>query len=311
MKYCVLLILLFTFPMASAQENSIKEENITIDKYTDGTLTLPINNENVPLVIFIQGSGPVNRDGNGPMMKNDGVKKITHELAENGIASFRFDKRIFNMDKLNIREQDLRFEDFVTDVNSILDHFSKDQNYSKIILAGHSEGSLIGILAAQNGKADAFISLAGTGRNINTIIVEQIAKQSGELSENAEIAFGEMLANGSTTNYSPYLESIFRPSVQPYMVSWMKYNPAEEISKLDIPVLIVNGTFDLQVDVTDAEILQKANPKAQLVIIEDMNHIFREIKGENLENTKAYSEAYRPLHPELIPALTSFIKSIE
>jgi len=311
MKYSVLFILLFTLQLAIAQESSINEENLTIDKYTDGTLTLPENPENVPLVIFIQGSGPVNRDGNGPMMKNDGIKKIAQELAERGIASFRFDKRIFKMDKLNIREQDLSFEDFVTDVNSILEHFSKDQTYSKIILAGHSEGSLIGILAAQNGKADAFISLAGAGRSINTIIVEQIAKQSGELSENAEIAFEEMLANGSTTNYSPFLESIFRPSVQPYMVSWMKYDPAKEISKLDIPVLIVNGTFDLQVDVTDAEILQNSNPKAELVLIEDMNHIFREIKGENLENTKAYNEAQRPLHPELIPALTSFIESIE
>lgn len=305
---CLMLIL---STLSFAQDTIPLEQQITVDKFTDGTLTIPGNMNNSPLVIFIQGSGPVNRDGNAPMMKNDGIKKIAHELAENGIASFRYDKRIFKMDKFRVKEEDLKFEDFVTDVNSIIDHFGKEEKFGKIIIAGHSEGSLIGILAAQNKKANAFISLAGAGRNIDEIIVEQLAKQSEELSENARTAFDEIKSKGRTTNYSPYLESIFRSSVQPYINSWMKFDPSEEISKLDIPVLIINGDADLQVDVADAEILQNANPDSELVIIKNMNHIFREIKGENLENTKAYNEPQRPLHPVLIPAMTAFIKSIE
>src|SRR5690606_25534878 len=154
-----------------------------------------------PLVIFIQGSGPVNRDGNAPMMKNDGMKKIAQALADQGIAAFRYDKRIFKMDRLKIKEKDLRFEDFVTDVNSIISYFKNDDRFNKVILAGHSEGSLIGMLAAAEGDVDAYISLAGAGRPIHKIIVEQIAKQSPELSENAKIAFDEMLETGTTTNY--------------------------------------------------------------------------------------------------------------
>lgn len=311
MRYCALFLFFFTLQLVTAQEIPIQEEMVTIDKFTDGTLTLPRNPENASLVIFIQGSGPVNRDGNAPMMKNDGMKKIAHELAEDGIASFRFDKRIFKMDRLRIKEEDLKFEDFVTDVNSILTHFRNEGRFKKIILAGHSEGSLIGMLAAAQGEVDAYISLAGAGRPINEIIVEQIAKQSGELSENARVAFEEMGRTGRTSNYSPFLESIFRKSVQPYMNSWLKFDPAVEVAKLEIPVLIVNGSFDIQVDVKDAEILHEASPGSQMVILENMNHIFRKIEGEHLENTKAYNEPQRPLHPELIPTISEFVKSIE
>jgi len=302
--------MLLFMQLAFAQMNPFTENLVSVNKLIDGTLTIPENFENSPLVILIQGSGPTDRDGNQMMMKNDASKKIAHQLAENGIASYRFDKRIFKMNKFKINEADLRFEDFVTDVNSILEYFKAIKKFEKIILAGHSEGSLIGMLAAQQG-ADAFISLAGPGRSIDKIVVEQLAKQSEELSDNARHAFDEMDKTGSTTNYSPYLESIFRPSVQPYMCSWMKYNPALEIAKLEMPILIINGSFDLQVDATDAELLNLAAPTSKLVILKNMNHIFREIKGENLENTKAYNEPNRPLHPELIPVLTDFIKSIK
>lgn len=312
MKYFPLLVFLFFFHLTHAQENTFKEENLTIDKFTDGTLTLPGNSAaGKTLIIFIQGSGPVNRDGNAPMMKNDGIKKIAHELAEEGIATFRFDKRIFKMDKLRIKEEDLRFKDFVKDVNSIITYFKNEERFEKIILAGHSEGSLIGILAAGENDVDAFISLAGAGRPIDQIIVEQIAKQSEELSENAKVAFGEMSKTGSTVNYSPFLESIFRKSVQPYMHSWMIYDPAEEVAKLEMPILVINGSFDIQVDVKDAENLHKSAQNSKIVILDKMNHIFRKIDGEHLENTKAYNEPQRPLHPELIPVISEFVKSIE
>jgi len=310
MKTKILSFLMLLFAQLTfAQMNPYTENLVSVNKLIDGTLTIPENIENPPLVILIQGSGPTDRDGNQSMMKNDASKKITHQLAENGIASYRFDKRIFKMNKFKIKEADLRFEDFVTDVNSILEYFKADKNFHKIILAGHSEGSLIGMLAAQ--EADAFISLEGPGRSIDKIVVEQLAKQSEELSKNARQAFDEMGKTGSTTNYSPYLESIFRPSVQPYMNSWMKYDPALEIAKLEVPILIINGSFDLQVDTTDAEILNAAAPNSKLVILKYMNHIFREIKGKNLENTKAYNEPSRPLHPELIPVLIDFINSLK
>lgn len=312
-KKLILLVMAITLSSVSwsQADTTFVESDLEINQFTTGTLTLPPSQNSENLVIFIQGSGPTDRDGNQPMMKNDGMKKIARELAVNNIASFRFDKRIYKMRELQIQEKDLRFEDFVKDVNDIVSYFRNEGNYKNIILAGHSEGSLIGILAAEN-DADAFISLAGAGEPIDNIIVDQIQKQAPPLAENAREAFDDMKANGKTSRYNPMLESIFRESVQPYMLSWMQYDPSEEIAKLEIPVLIVNGTGDIQVEENQAEMLSEANPEAELEILEKMNHVFRKIDSEDmLVNTKSYNEPEQPLHPELIPVLTEFIKTLE
>lgn len=304
-------LLFLCFQLSTGQEVPYLEQDIEINNFTSGTLSLPASSEAESLVIFIQGSGPTDRDGNQSMMKNDGMKKLARQLAENGIASFRFDKRIFKMHELKIQEKDLRFENFVNDVKDILNYFEEKDQFENLILAGHSEGSLIGILAAGE-NTEALISLAGAGQPIDDIIVEQIEKMAPPLAENARKAFDEIRKNGKTNNYSPMLESMFRASVQPYMYSWMQYNPAREIAKLDIPVLIVNGTADVQVETKEAEMLKNAYKDAELVIIENMNHIFREIKSDDkLVNTKSYNEPNRPLHPRLVPVITKFIKELE
>lgn len=304
-------LLLFIFAASTAQELAYVEEELKIGEVTEGTLLLPRQNKARSLVIFIQGSGPTDRDGNQPMMKNDGIKKIAQQLAENEIASFRFDKRIFKMNELNIKEEELRFDDFVNDVNLILEYFQNKDEFENLIIVGHSEGSLIGMLAAKD-KADAFISLAGAGQPIDNIIVEQIEKMAPPLAENARNAFDEIREKGKTTNYSPMLESMFRPSVQPYMYSWMQYDPSEELRELDIPVLIINGTADIQVEVKEAEMLKNASEGAELVILEKMNHIFRKIESKDkLVNTKSYNEPNLPLHSELVPVMTEFIKELE
>ena len=309
------IIFAFTFLFIThqgfSQEVNYTEEEISISKFTDGTLTLPTSGESESLIIFIQGSGPTDRDGNQSMMKNDGMKKMARELAANGIASFRYDKRVLKMEELKIKEEDLKFDDLITDAVSVLNYFDEKDEFENLVFAGHSQGSLVGILAAKE-KADAYISLAGAGEPIDNIIVDQVNKMAPQLGENARIAFDEIRESGKTTNYNPMLESLFRANAQPYMYNWMQYDPAKEIENLDIPILIINGSADIQVEVEQANMLKTANENAQLVILENMNHIFREIKTEDrLVNTKAYNEPNRPLHPELIPVITDFIKELE
>ncbi|GAA4319134.1 alpha/beta hydrolase [Pontixanthobacter gangjinensis] len=311
MRNILFAFLILLISQGSFAQEEYMEEDLKIDQFTEGTLTSPTTGEAKSLVIFVQGSGPTDRNGNQALMKNDGMKKIARELAANGIASYRFDKRIFKMNELNIKEEDLRFEDLVNDVEKILNYFEERDTYNELVIAGHSQGSLVGMLAARE-KADAYISLAGAAQPIDNVIVEQIDKMAPQLTENARTAFNEIRENGQTTNYSPMLENIFKPSVQPYMQSWMKYDPAEEIEKLDIPVLIINGTSDIQVEVKEAEMLKNAGPDSRLEIVENMNHIFREIKTDDrLVNTKSYNEPNLPLHPQLIPIITDFIKELE
>lgn len=306
-KFYLLGTFLAICTAAFAQDSLSVSQEIQVNPYVQGTLLKPMNVERPPLVIMIQGSGPTDRNGNQPFMQNDSFKKMANELAKEGVATFRYDKRISQMSKLNLKEEEMRFDDFVKDATSALDHFADSPDFGKMIVLGHSQGSLVGMIAAK-GKADAFISIAGAAEPIDSIIVQQIAAQMPQLKEGVQETFKEIRTNGSTSNYNPLLQSIFRPSVQPFIASWMKYNPKEELTKLEVPVLLINGTKDLQVTAVEAEKLAKADPGAELVLLEGMNHILRKIEGSELENSKSYNEPRLPLHPDLIPTIVAFIR---
>jgi alpha-beta hydrolase superfamily lysophospholipase len=306
MKYSLLFIFaFFSISFGQAQENFIAND-IRINKFVEGTLLAP-REKNVPLAIIINGSGPTDRNGNQMMMKNDATKKLAKDLAEKGIATFRYDKRTLKMSQLNIKEKEMRFDDFIEDANAVIQHFKPLPNFSNIIIIGHSQGSLVGMVAAQN-KADGFISIAGAGQSIDNVIVEQIGRQMPGLKENARTAFDELKQKGKTKKYSPALESIFRESVQPFILSWAMHAPQEEIKKLDIPVLLINGDNDLQTSPDEAKLLKEAIPNAELLIIENMNHVFRIIdKNDDIANQKSYNEPQQPISQELVESIANFI----
>ncbi|PRZ28319.1 alpha/beta hydrolase [Flavobacterium granuli] len=315
MKKPILLLLILLSTICFSQENkdliSFNKKEITINPLLQGALYSPLKeNKKTNLVILIAGSGPTDRDGNQKGMTNNSLKYLAEDLAKNDIATFSYDKRIIaQMAAGTMDEKTLLFDDFIKDSKDILTFFKNQKKYNKIIIAGHSEGALIGMITA-NGNADAYISLAGAGRTIDAIIVEQIEKKAPFLKEEVQKNL-ETLKTGKTFELkNQMLASLFRESVQPYMISWIKYNPQNEIKKLQIPVLILNGTKDLQVTVSEAELLKKAKPEAKLAIIEDMNHIFKEIKGDNSENMKSYTDPNLPVTVKLVTTITLFIKSL-
>lgn len=301
------LCVLFLCGMVSAQEIQWKQEEVRVNPLIDGTLLLP-SEAPTELVIIIAGSGPTDRNGNQNMMTNNSLRFLAEGLYQKGIASFRYDKRIVKqLRRGTIDEKNIRFDDFIDDALAVVKHFKEDSRFTKIFIAGHSQGSLVGMVAA-NGHADGFISIAGAGQEIDDVIVDQLAKQAPGLVDNARSAFDDLRVNGVAQNYSPGLASIFRKEIQPFIYTWMQYNPQVEIAKLDIPVLIVNGTKDLQVQASEAEKLQQAYPKATYQLIENMNHVLKEIEGNDLENSKSYNEHNRPISPVLIETLSSFVK---
>lgn len=313
-KSLLIFLTLFSALCYSQAETAIKpfnKEEIAVNPLINGSLYLPLKqNKKTNLVILIAGSGPTDRDGNQKGLTNNSLKYLSEELAKNDIAVFSYDKRIISQMKTGtVNEATLTFDDFIKDATSILSFFKNQKKYNKIIIAGHSEGSLIGMIAA-NDKADAFISLAGAGRTIDAVLVEQIAKQAPFLKDEVQKNL-DILKSGKTFELkNPMLASLFRESIQPYMISWIKYNPQIEITKLQIPVLIINGTKDLQVAVPEAELLKKAKPEAELVLIENMNHVFKEIKGDDSENMKSYSNPDLPITPKLTSTIITFVKSL-
>lgn len=310
MKNRILALLFLATSMIHAQESNFNSEDIEVNKFVHGTLLNAVPNTKTPLIIMIQGSGPLDRNGNQAFMKNDYLKKLALSLAEEGISSFRYDKRILRASELGLRENDVRFDDFISDARSAITFFKKDSSFNKLIVLGHSQGSLVGMIAAKD-STDAYISIAGAAQPIDSVITQQIANQAPGLKENVKTTFKEMRETGSSSNYNKVLEMIFRPSLQPFMLSWMQYDPRAEIAKLNQPVLIINGDKDLQIDQVAAEQLKEAKPDAQLTFIENMNHVLRKIEGSDLENSKSYNEPSNPIHPELAPIISQFIKDLD
>lgn len=307
MKNILIILLLFT-GMVSAQTKKYNSEDLSITPLIDGTLIVPETENTVPLAILIGGSGPTDRNGNQQMMENNSLKLLAEGLYKNDIATFRYDKRIVKqMKQRNIDEKNIRFNDFIFDAEAVLANFKDKKQFSKIYIIGHSQGSLIGMVAAQKG-ADGFISVAGAGQAIDDVIIDQLIKQAPGLADNARSAFDDLRVNGTAYDYNPGLASIFRKEIQPFLGSWMAYNPKMEIEKLEIPVLIINGTKDLQVQLSEAVLLKDAKPDATYKIIENMNHIFKEVEGNDLENSKTYNIYNLPVMPELIRIISDFIK---
>jgi pimeloyl-ACP methyl ester carboxylesterase len=306
-------ILLFLFFYISQGLNA--QENLLFLKTTDGelsgTLSVPAQKNKMPLVLLIAGSGPTDRNGNQPGMENNSLKFLAAELLKNGIASLRYDKRSVGSSVIT-EEIDLRFDTYISDAKAWTDLLATDPRFSRIIIAGHSEGSLVGMLAAVNNKkVNAFISIAGAGRPIDEILKEQMSGVQPEARSMIYSMLDTLRAGDTISNVPVIFYSLFRPSVQPYMISWIKYDPKAEIAKLNIPVLILNGTTDIQVKVKDAQLLAAANPLAKLKIIENMNHVLKECKSEDKEiQEKIYEDPNAPLKKELMETILPFIKQL-
>lgn len=304
MKWFILLF--FISLEAFSQEKNYDSLQVSIDPEVQGTLLSPKGENQPPLAILIAGSGPTDRDGNQALFKNNSLKYLAEGLAQKGIATFRYDKRVIaQINKATVQEEKMTFEDEVNDALLVVNHF-KDK-YKKIILIGHYEGALIGLLVAQKVVVSKFVSISGAGNSSATLIEEQIGKNAPQLKEESQKIISQLRKGELVENISPYLAPVFRKSVQPYLISWFKYEPTKEIAKLQIPILIVQGTNYLQVEDKEAQLLKEAQPKAQLLLIEGMNHVLKKVKTLE-ENQLSYLNPDLPISGELVEGIASFIK---
>lgn len=278
-----------------------------------GTLTLPSGSGPFPVALIVAGSGPVDRDGNeGSALQSDVYKKLAAGLAGAGIATLRYDKRGVGASVTGQSESALRFDDYVNDALALAAWLEKDPRFSSVAVIGHSEGSLIGILAAQRDPhIRALVSLEGAGRDLGAIIDEQIRNSPGtppSLVDEVVRINASLRAGKTVPDPDPRLASLFRPSVQPYLISEYRYDPAKEIAKLTIPVLIVHGTSDIQVSAADAHLLAEGDPRAKTLTIDGMNHLLVDAPVDRSANLATYMQPSLPLAPALVPALVAFLR---
>lgn len=311
MKKNIYLIVIFIFCFLQVNAQQPTDANITIHikgGFIDGSL---INtNTKDKLAIIIAGSGPIDRNGNNLMgINTNAYKMLAASLANHQIASIRYDKRGIGKSKLvSNDESKMLFEDFINDAVTIY-HYAKDSlGYQNIYFIGHSEGSLIAMIATQQTKAAGYISLSGAGNAIDKVILEQVASQPQEVYDQVSDILTSLKKGEQVDDVPQYLYSLFRPSIQPYMISWLKYNPVAEIKKLSVPVLIINGTCDIQVKPQEAQLLFNANTKNKLVIINKMTHTLKDTSDDcDDADMKTYTDNTLPLNTQLVTEIVQFI----
>lgn len=285
-----------------------KEEEVSVNTTggtLKGTMMLPENyHSGMPAAIIIAGSGATDRNGNsGNKLNSNAYRMLAETLAAQGIASLRYDKRMIGAsNNFGSDESKLRFDDFVTDAVNIGEYLRQQKQVTKLYIIGHSEGAMIGMLAANKLNAAAYVSLCGAGENIAATLKRQIPDER-------VVPILDNLKNGIPTIDVPQeFQVVFRSSIQYYLISWMKYEPTTEIRKLKMPILIVGGTTDIQVPVADAESLKKAKPDATLKIITGMNHVLKDAPADKTANMVTYNQPSLPLNAELSAVLIQFLK---
>lgn len=286
----------------------------TLSGVIHGTLALPVQaTAKVPIVLIIASSGATDRDGNKAKVNQrpDTYKLLAADLAKNGIASLRYDKRLVGETVNAAREAKLRFDDYVDDAVALTTQLHDDPRFSKVIILGHSEGSLVGMLASAGQPVNGFISVEGEGQPGEKILTEQLKSQPEYITKGFKTIVDSMRRGKTLDKVDPVLFSVARISIQPYLMSWMRFDPTREIKKLKIPVLIIQGTNDVQVSMADAEKLKKAKSDAKLVTITGMNYVLKEAPAAMAANMATYNQPNLPIKPELITAVVDFVKSLK
>lgn len=280
----------------------------------EGSFVCPSTPAPWPAVLLIAGSGPTDRNSNtvGFPGTNDSFRLLAEALAARGIASLRYDKRAVGRSTgIAAGEASMTVDVFADDAAAWLRRMRLDPRLSSITVMGHSEGSLVGMLAARRAGADAFVSLEGPGRPFGQVLHEQlVARAPAPLVVEADRILAQLASGKTVDSVPPALASLFRPSVQPYWISMLRHDPATELSQLSVPVLLVQGTSDGQVSVEDARRLAGAAPKAKLALIDSMSHVLKTATLEQASQMKAYTDPTLPLPAQLIDAVAPFVRSV-
>ncbi|MDH0291370.1 lysophospholipase [Pseudomonas sp. GD04087] len=312
--FCSLLLACLVTSQAQAAPTSILQRPYDLDSghgVLRGTLLLPQTQTPPPVALLIAGSGPTDRDGNNPEGgQNAYLRKLAEALAENGIASVRYDKRgVARSLPAAPREEELSVEAYVSDVVAWSDKLAHDPRFGRQVLIGHSEGALIASLAAPQTHAEALVSLAGSARPIGDVLREQLqGRLPPPLLAQADQLIDRLQAGQLQPKVPEPLKVLFRPSVQPYLVSLFRQDPARAFAALKLPTQILQGTNDIQVGVEDAQALKRAKPDSDFHLISGMNHILRIVPTSGPQQLASYNNPNLPLARELVERVTTFIR---
>lgn len=261
--------------------------------------------------LIVAGSGPTDANGNNPRTpRSDNLLKLAHSLAEAGIASLRFDKRGVARSAAGApAEEEMTLQTAAADVVMWVQWLRTRSPAGKLFLCGHSEGALLSLMAAQSCQVDGLISLCGPGRRLDYILAQQLesAPMPFALRIRARAIMAALVAGRRVGEVEPALAALFRPSVQPFMISLLARNPMQDMAACTAPVLVVGGGRDFQVTREDFDALFRARPEVAWLWLPAMNHALKDEPATDDGLLAIDSEKDRPLAKGLVEGISTFI----
>lgn len=294
---------------------SVTEQQMTFTSGTlqlAGTLTLPNDVERPPIVVIVAGSGPTDRNGNqGARLKTNTYALLAWGLAEQGVGSLRYDKRVLPTTQGQVNLRALSFDDFVADLAAAV--LAVRENYGKVLVLGHSEGGSLAIRAASRGTPmDGVVLVSTPGRDMTTLLHEQLSRQldAATLTQ-FDTALARFLRGEDPGELPPALRPLVAPVNRRFMQGWASLDPTEELALVRVPVLIIQGDRDIQIRPTDAEALKAAKTDAQLLILPGASHTLKAaadtLMGAQLPT---YTDPTLPLVPGVVDSVAAFVKRV-
>lgn len=301
-------ILFERYEEKTAVEETFEEIKI---KVAEGTLVVALESPmqlTDTVAIIVAGSGGVDKNGNSPGLVNNSYKQLAENLANEGIATIRYDKRGIGENRSLLNDiNSLTIDDYVKDLESIIEYILDDERFTKVHIIGHSEGALIGTLAAQNQNINSIILLAGAGRPIDEVLIDQLSIQlPNELLEESKSILNSLKKGQTVESVSEELQPIFSASSQKYLISWIHYHPVEELGKLKTKKYIIQGETDLQVTEMDRDALGRF--ASETITIDGMNHFLKATPVERNANLATYNAPELNLHPNIVPTIIRIIE---
>ncbi|MFN3669209.1 MAG: alpha/beta hydrolase [Brevundimonas sp.] len=276
-----------------------------------GTLLTP-EGPTRAVAVILPGSGPTDRDGNSAGGLTASTYRLLAEgLAEQGVATVRIDKRgIGESAPAGGREEDLRFSRNIDDARAWAADAAARTGQPCVWLIGHSEGALVALGAVDGGNDTVcgLVLLSGAGRRARLVLEEQLGPNLPEpLRTQALHALAELEAGRTVADTPPALAALFRPSIQPYLISWFALDPAALAARYEGPVMVGSGTTDIQTRVIEAETLAAARPGVHLVLWDGVNHVLKVAPADRAGNIAVYGDPALPLAPGVVDDVAAFI----
>ena len=296
---CCLALLTFTGG-SRADESRVRVGAI------DAWLSVPSGTKPPPVALLIAGSGSTDHDGNQHQFMPATLKKLSDALLARGIATLRYDKRGVGHWKPEYgRPEDFRFKDYVDDAAALVGYLRATAKFSEVIVIGHSEGGLVGILTARRIPVDKLVLLTVAARKQGDLLKAQLEKKLPP-QQFAPIAKAiDSIMAGEIVDPPPPGLGI-PPSQQPGIASAFTEDPIPPLQKIEGPILIVAGGKDLQLARVDFLALTTAAFAAKTLWAPEMNHVLVDVTDE-ADNLAAYNQPERPLDADMIEAIADFI----